>query len=132
MKKVLVLLTILAVMFFAGNVFAGGYGQGNCGQGVVGLEISGGSLVGVQGYIGSTFTYSAHDSCFSSSRALDKADYIGVNLMSSANGTACLNTSGNSSGGIEGYGNFKAGAEGSILGIDFYTNSRVNISGWSN
>jgi len=102
MKKVLVLLTILAVMFFAGNVFAGGYGQGNCGQGVVGLEISGGSLVGVQGYIGSTFTYSAHDSCFSSSRALDKADYVGVNLMSSANGTACLNTSGNSSGGIEG------------------------------
>jgi len=131
MKKLMVVFAVLVMMFFAGNAFAG-HGQGNCGEGVVGLEISGGSLVGAQGYIGSTFTYSAHDSCFSSSRALDKADYIGVNLMSSANGTACLNTSGNSSGGIEGYGNFKAGAEGSILGIDFYTNSRVNISGWSN
>jgi len=122
MKKVLVLLTILAVMFFAGNVFAQP-------QGIVGLEISGGSLVGAQGYIGSTFTYSAHDSCFSSSVAFDKTGYIGVNLMSSANGTACLKTSGNTKGSVSGYGNFSSGISGYALGAKFYTNSSVHISG---
>ena len=125
---------ISIMVLFAGNAIAGGgNGGGNYGgNGEVGLDISGGSLVGIQGYTGSTGTLSSSSSCFNKSVSLDKTNYIGANVMSSANGMTCLKTSGHPSGGVNGFGNFKSGVEGSMMGVDFYTNSRVNISGYSN
>ena len=49
--------------------------------------------------------------------------------MTSASGTACIKTQGNANGGVYGQGNFKSGIEGSILGVDFYSNSSVHVSG---
>ena len=131
MKKIMVVLAVLVMMLFAGNAFADrpGQGPGNCGEGLIGLEIAGSSAIGAQIYTGETMTFSSHDSCFNNSASFDRTGYIGVNLMSSANGSACLTTERNAGGNVYGNGTFKSGIEGSILGVDFYTNSRVKISG---
>jgi len=127
MKKIMVVFAVLVMMFFAGNAFAG-CGNG-CGAGMTGLEIAGGSAIGVQGYVGTTYTYSSHDSCFNQSKAIDHTGYVGASLMSSASGSACLTTKGNTKGGVSGQGIFESGIGSSIPGINFYTNSSVHISG---
>lgn len=123
MKKVIVIFAVLMIALFAGNAIACNHG------GLAGLEISGGSAIGAQGYIGSTWTYSSHSSCFNQAKTLDRTDYIGASAMSSASGVACIKTLGKANGNVHGQGNFDAGMKGSILGVDFYTNSSVHISG---
>lgn len=124
MKKFVALMAVAVLVFFASPSMAcQGYG------GMAGLEISGGSLVGVQGYIGKAYTVSETHNCFEASRTISGQIFAGANLVTGANSTACVKTQGNANGSVCGTGNFEAGIEGSIYGVDFYTNSSVTISG---
>jgi len=133
MKKMLVVMMVMAMALFAGNAMANGNGHGNgIGNGVTGiagLEISGGAAVGAQGYLGSAVTLSSYDSAFNQSKAIEHNRYVGVNLISSANGMGTITTQGNVGGNVNGYGSFSSGISGSLLGIDFYSHSAVGITG---
>lgn len=137
MKKIFIVCMVVATALFAGNAMANGFGNGNghnngLGNGMVGiagLEISGGAAVGAQGYLGSAVTLSSYDSAFNQANAIEHNRYVGINLMTSANGMGTITTQGNVGGNVNGYGSFSSGISGSLLGIDFYSHSAVGITG---
>lgn len=136
MKKILIVIMAMAMMMFYSD------GATACpicpvGNGIAGIEINGSAGVGAQGYIGSSTTYNNSQSCFDSSKTHTRQGFIGVGIMSSADGAVCLKTIRNARGGISGTGSYRSGISGSFAipctgsNVSFYTHSRVCISGYS-
>ena len=131
MKKAMITVAVAIMMMFGvANVGA------DCEDGIRGLEITGGSAVGVVGYSGSSYTRVNTDNCSGDSYTNTYQTFKGVNVMTSANGSGCVNRDGSSSvGSVNGTGNFSAYVGGSdILGSDvsFYTKSKVTINANTN
>lgn len=123
-KTIMAVLVGMMIMFGASHATACG-GNGS----LTGLEIDGGSYVGMQGYAGKSFSVSSSESCLTQSKTLTCQNFVGAGLLTSASGAACLTrTSGPKAGHIEGTGTFEAGVEGSIYGVDFYSFSSINIT----
>lgn len=97
---------------------------------LTGLEISGGSSVGAQLYWGNSLTRTDLKNCFGTDNITTRQYFVGVGIMSSANGSICLTKSrhGISINRVTGEGTFRSGASGSINDVNFYTHSKVTVS----
>lgn len=126
MKKLFTMFMVLAIVaLFSVTVMA----TPPCEDGLVGLNITGNAGVGAVAYLGTANTIANTNSCFSNSTTVSDQAYVGVGITSSSAGNVCMTANGNTPGSISGTGSFNSGVEGSIMDVDFFTNSTVNVQG---
>lgn len=121
---IVIIMVMAMVALNSGNAVASGCG------GLVGLEIEGGSYIGLQSFMGLSTTRSAEQNYGVSTRTITRQGFVGVGIMTSANGSVSVSGAGyHSAGEVKGKGTFVSRASGEFGGVSFSTKSKVTVKG---
>lgn len=137
MKKFAIALAVVAMITFGATISMAN-GCPSCDEPEVkaaNLEITGGALVGVQGYTGGSTSTSHTSTCLTDTTSSSALEILGAGFSTSANGIVCVSAT--NPGLVSGNGAFASNLNFSgaymvndlNLHLDFGTSSAVNVYG---